>query len=387
MATLTGFHLIDSLARIQPDAWDLLLPQTPSAPPCVRHAYLSALETSGCVGRDTGWLPRHATLWSEGKLVAAMPLYLKTHSWGEYVFDWAWARAYQQHGLDYYPKWLAAIPFTPIPGPRVLGQTPDLRRQLVTKVQSLATDSGLSSLHVLFPSDDDLTLLQDVGLPLRHGVQFHWENVDDDARPYANFEAFLASLNHDKRKKIRQERRRAAEHGLSIRWLDGHTATLADWAFLYRCYANTYALHRSTPYLNRDFFQRLAQDLPDNVSLLIAAHNDVAVACAYFLRDEEALYGRYWGSLRQLPFLHFELCYYQAIDFCIHHGLRRFEGGAQGEHKLARGLLPIKTHSAHWIADPRFRAAVADFLGHERNQMAFYLDELSEHAPYRAPND
>ena len=385
MTSPNEFRLLGSIADITPQDWDALLPPTPT--PCLHHAYLHALEASGCVGEASGWTPRHATLWIDGRLAAAMPLYLKTHSWGEYVFDWAWAEAYQRHGLDYYPKWLCAIPFTPVPGPRVLGQDPRARELLMAGVSRLAESSALSSLHVLFPSGRELASLQQNGLSLREGVQFRWSNTGTDGLPYTDFDAFLGSLNHDKRKKIRQERRRASAYGLSLRWLNGHTATHEDWHFLYRCYANTYALHRSTPYLNLDFFLRLARDRPEQVVLLVAARAGLPMACAFFLRDEEALYGRYWGTVEPLPFLHFELCYYQAIEHCIAHGLQRFEGGAQGEHKVARGLLPVKTHSAHWIADPRFRTAVDDFLGRERQHMSFYLDELNERAPYRSSTD
>ena len=385
MTSPDEFRLLGSIADIAPQDWDALLPPAPT--PCLHHAYLHALEASGCVGEASGWTPRHATLWTDGRLAAAMPLYLKTHSWGEYVFDWAWAEAYQRHGLDYYPKWLCAIPFTPVPGPRVLGQDPRARERLMAGVSRLAESSALSSLHVLFPGERELASLQQNGLSLREGVQFRWSNTGTDGSPYADFDAFLGSLNHDKRKKIRQERRRASAHGLSLSWLNGHTATHEDWHFLYRCYANTYALHRSTPYLNLDFFLRLARNLPEQVVLLVAARAGLPVACAFFLRDEETLYGRYWGAVEPLPFLHFELCYYQAIEHCIAHGLQRFEGGAQGEHKVARGLLPVKTHSAHWIADPRFRTAVDDFLGRERQHMGFYLDELNERAPYRSSTD
>ncbi len=385
MTSPDEFRLLGSIADIAPQDWDALLPPAPT--PCLHHAYLHALEASGCVGEASGWTPRHATLWTDGRLAAAMPLYLKTHSWGEYVFDWAWAEAYQRHGLDYYPKWLCAIPFTPVPGPRVLGQDPRARERLMAGVSRLAESSALSSLHVLFPGERELASLQQNGLSLREGVQFRWSNTGTDGLPYTDFDAFLGSLNHDKRKKIRQERRRASAHGLSLSWLNGHTATHEDWHFLYRCYANTYALHRSTPYLNLDFFLRLARARPEQVVLLVAARAGVPVACAFFLRDEETLYGRYWGAVEPLPFLHFELCYYQAIEHCIAHGLQRFEGGAQGEHKVARGLLPVKTHSAHWIADPRFRTAVDDFLGRERQHMSFYLDELNERAPYRSSTD
>ena len=385
MTSPDEFRLLGSIADIAPQDWDALLPPAPT--PCLHHAYLHALEASGCVGEASGWTPRHATLWTDGRLAAAMPLYLKTHSWGEYVFDWAWAEAYQRHGLDYYPKWLCAIPFTPVPGPRVLGQDPRARERLMAGVSRLAESSALSSLHVLFPGERELASLQQNGLSLREGVQFRWSNTGTDGSPYADFDAFLGSLNHDKRKKIRQERRRASAHGLSLSWLNGHTATHEDWHFLYRCYANTYALHRSTPYLNLDFFLRLARNLPEQVVLLVAARAGLPVACAFFLRDEETLYGRYWGAVEPLPFLHFELCYYQAIEHCIAHGLQRFEGGAQGEHKVARGLLPVKTYSAHWIADPRFRTAVDDFLGRERQHMSFYLDELNERAPYRSSTD
>ncbi|THF65820.1 N-acetyltransferase [Pseudothauera nasutitermitis] len=368
-------HLLDSLAEIDPARWDHLAGDEPG----LSHAYLHSLESSGCVDAHSGWQTRHATLWHGGELVAAMPLYEKQHSWGEYVFDWAWAEAYTRHGLAYYPKWLAAVPFTPVPGRRLLGNCAEDRRALLHAVLAMVRASGHSSFHLLFPADDEIPWLAEAGLMLRQGVQFHWRN-----RGYRDFDGFLALLNHDKRKKIRQERRRAAAHGLNTRWLDGHTASAEDWAFFHRCYRGTYALHRSTPYLNLDFFTMLASRAPDSVRLLIAERTGQPVAAAFFLHARGTLHGRYWGALEALPFLHFELCYYQAIEYCIAHGLQRFEGGAQGEHKLSRGLEPVATCSAHWIADPRFRRALDDFLARERAGVGFYLDELAERTPFRS---
>ena len=399
-----GFRLFPAIARIDARQWDALVDaSTASAAPCVRHAFLRTLEESGCVGGRSGWTATHATLWREGTLCAAMPLYLKAHSWGEYVFDWAWAEAYQRHGLDYYPKWLGAVPFTPIPGPRLLGRDDGARRELLAALLEQARESGLSSLHLLFPLDTERALLEAAGLMIREGVQFHWENPPASAnepaspgagtvrsvppRRWAGFEDFLASLASSKRKKIRQERRRAAAHGLHLQWLDGHEARDEDWAFFAHCYATTYALHRSTPYLSADFFLRLAHSMPEAVRLLVARRDGHPVAAAFFLCDREALYGRYWGCIEDLPFVHFELCYYQAIEYCLEHGLARFEGGAQGEHKLARGLLPVRTYSAHWLADARFRGAVDDWLARERAGVSHYLDELAEHSPFRHDRD
>lgn len=397
-----GLHLLSRIADIDAACWDGLLDASSvAAPRVLRHAYLATLEDSGCVGGRTGWTPAHATLWQRGELVAAMPLYIKAHSYGEYVFDWAWAQAYDRHGLDYYPKWLSAVPFTPIPGPRILGRDLAAREALLDAVLASVRESQCSSFHILFPTEDELPLLVSAGLMVREGVQFHWLNrpatiagdtsvngtpsrdgENGDSR-WKDFDAFLASLNSEKRKKIRQERRRAAAHGLELHWLDGHEARAEDWDFLGRCYAMTYALHRSTPYLSNAFFHRLGERMPDAVRLLLACREGQPIAAAFFLCDDKALYGRYWGALDNLSFLHFELCYYQAIAYCIAHGLERFEGGAQGEHKLARGLGPVRTYSAHWIADPRFRRAVDDYLARERDGMDGYVDELNERSPFR----
>ncbi|ATE60276.1 GNAT family N-acetyltransferase [Thauera sinica] len=373
-----GFLLVDGLSGIDAAEWDALARDDGVVAPALSHAFLHTLEDTGCVGRGTGWTPRHATLWCDGRLAAAMPLYEKQHSYGEYVFDWAWAEAYARHGLPYYPKWLAAVPFTPLPGRRLLGRDTEARRALLHAVLEHVRDSRHSSFHLLLPTDEEAGWLRDAGLLIRQGVQFHWTNTG-----YRDFDDFLVGLNHEKRKKIRQERRRSAAHGLDLCWLDGHTASSDDWAFFFRCYATTYALHRSTPYLNARFFSGLARRQPETVRLLIAARAGQPVASAFFLCDRRTLYGRYWGAIEHLPFLHFELCYYQAIEYCIRHGLAIFEGGAQGEHKLARGLLPVTTRSAHWIADPRFRHAVNDYLARETAGVELYLDELTERTPFR----
>lgn len=362
------------LAELPAEAWNAIAgPQ-----PCLQHAFLNAFEDSGAVSRTRGWVPHHASLWSGESLIAAMPLYEKHHSWGEYVFDWAWAQAYEQHQLPYYPKWLSAIPFTPVPGPRLLGVSEDARRQLLAAVMDWVQGGGHSSFHVLFPRPSDARLLADAGLMLRDGMQFHWRNAG-----YADFEGFLTSLNRDKRKKIRQERRRVREAGIDFRWYRGDEVDASLQAFFYRCYALTYAIRRSMPYLEPDFFTRVHAALPDATRLLVAYRNGEPLACAWFLADDEALYGRYWGAVEDISCLHFETCYYQAIEYAIDHGLQRFEGGAQGEHKLSRGLLSTPTCSAHWIRDPRFADAIDDFLRRERHGVSLYLDELNERQPFR----
>lgn len=382
MSIKDGFVLLGSLSEIGVADWDAIASDERGiVAPALSHAFLYTLEHTGCVGHGTGWTARHATLWNKGRLIAALPLYEKQHSFGEYVFDWAWADAYERNGLPYYPKLLAALPFTPLPGRRLLGRDEFARRTLLDHVLHYARVSGYSSLHLLLPTEEECVWLNSTGMLLRHGVQFHWRNRD-----YADFDSFLATLNHEKRKKIRQERRRAAELGLTLRWLDGEQATSADWAFFYRCYATTYALHRSTPYLTPAFFPELAQRLPHGVRLLVAERDGTPVAAALFLCDRETLYGRYWGATEALPFLHFELCYYQGIEYCIRNTLQRFEGGAQGEHKMSRGLMPVTTHSAHWISDLRFRDAVDRYLARESAGVDAYLAELSERSPFRKLN-
>jgi predicted N-acyltransferase len=305
-----------------------------------------------------------------------MPLYLKSHSRGEYVFDWAWADAYHRNGLEYYPKLLSAIPFSPISGPRLLAPTTEVKRRLICAALELARSA--SSLHVLFPTLEETDELHAHGMLVRRGVQFHWRN-----QGYESFEQFLLALSHDKRKKIRQERRKVSETGIRFRRVTGRDLTADDWKFFTSCYNTTYRAHHSTPYLNYAFFARLGETLPDNVMLVIAELEGQPLASALNLMDDEALYGRYWGATGYVPNLHFETCYYQAIEFCIERGIAVFEGGAQGEHKLARGFTPIETCSTHWLKHPAFAEAIEKFLGRESAGIEQYIDELTERSPFR----
>lgn len=368
--------------------WDALVEARPDATPFVRHAFLAALHDSGSATGETGWHPQFLTVEdADGRLVAACPLYLKDHSYGEYVFDWAWADAYRRHGLRYYPKLLDAVPFTPVPGPRLLARDDDGRAVLLDAMRAIATDAKLSSAHLLFIDDADLAAVRTAatdGWMLRSTVQFHWTNRTPE--PYADFADFLARLHRDKRKKIQQERRRVAEAGVELVTLEGEAITTADWDFFHRCYTLTYAAHHSTPYLTRDFFARMQATMPANWLMTVARRGTDRIAASLVAIDRPhgVAYGRYWGATEAVPCLHFEACYYQPLAWCIAQRFRRFEGGAQGEHKMARGLLPVQTFSAHWLAHPRFAEAVADFLAREGAGVDGYLDELSERLPFRA---
>jgi predicted N-acyltransferase len=368
-------RILESLASVPAAQWDRLAGEHPF----LRHAFLSALEEAGCACAGTGWSPCHATLWENGTLVGAMPLYLKSHSYGEYVFDWGWAEAYHKHGLDYYPKLLCAVPFTPATGPRLLAGTPERRRALLDAAFALAAKRGASSVHVLLPTAEEAAELEARGLMLRSSVQFHWENPG-----YRDFDEFLAGMSHDKRKKIKQERRRVREAGIDFRRLSGRDASEREWDFFTWCYQRTYRLHYSTPYLNRTLFRRLARDMPDNVLLVIGEREGKPVAAALNVHNGHTMYGRYWGAAEYQSGLHFETCYYQAIEACIERGIRLFEGGAQGEHKLSRGLLPVRTLSAHWLAHSKFARAVEHFLDREQRGIGAYLDELNEHSPFKS---
>jgi len=308
-----------------------------------------------------------------------MPLYIKFHSYGEYVFDWAWAQAYQQHGLNYYPKLVNAVPFTPVTGQRLLASSPQDRELLLLSAIELARELGASSLHCLFPTEQQASEMQTQGMLLRSGVQFHWQN-----RNYADFDAYLAGMSHAKRKKIRQERRKVGDAGVAFEHIRGRDATPAHWEFFHECYNATYQQHRSTPYLNLDFFKTIGRVQPDNLLLIIASRAGRPIASALNFFNAHSLYGRYWGSTETLPGLHFETCYYQAIQFCIDHRISTFEGGAQGEHKVARGFLPTPTWSAHWLAHPEFSRAVEEFLAREARGVAQYMTELNESSPFKS---
>lgn len=307
-----------------------------------------------------------------------MLLYLKSHSYGEYVFDWAWADVFERYGFTYYPKLLVAIPFTPVTGPRLLSRRPDVQLMFCQLLTQQMERNSLSSAHVLFPDELSSAMLRNAGWLERNGVQFRWENEG-----FGDFDDFLGQLSHDKRKKIRQERKKIAAAGITCKRLQGDEIKPQDWDFFFGCYENTYRQHHSTPYLTREFFHLLGERLPDNILLVIAEHAGKPVASAFNLFGADTLYGRYWGAIGYMPGLHFELCYYQAQEFCIEQKLRYFEGGAQGEHKLARGFRPRITRSFHKIARPEFEAAIRDHAEHEAKGMEMYHDELEERAPYK----
>jgi predicted N-acyltransferase len=375
----------DDPLELDAAAWDALVEASPAATPFMRHAYLAALHASGSAVARSGWAPRFLTIERDGRLDAACPLYLKSHSYGEYVFDWAWANAYESAGLRYYPKLLSAVPFTPVPGPRLLARSQPARTALLRAMQALAERGGLSSAHVLFLDDDDRAAAEAAGWMLRSTVQFHWSNRAPVR--YADFADFLASLQRDKRRKIQQERRTVADAGVVFDVLQGEAIGAADWDFFHRCYTGTYRAHHSTPYLTRDFFARMAQTMAGHWLLFVARRAGEPIGCSLIALDPARgqAFGRYWGALEPLRCLHFEACYYQPLQWCIEQGYRRFEGGAQGEHKMARGLLPVRTHSAHWLADARFADAVARFLEREGEGVEAYVGELSERNPFKAP--
>jgi predicted N-acyltransferase len=363
--------------------WNRLLDAQAAPTPFLRHEYLSALHDSGSAVPESGWAPQFVGIYAGEELVGAAALYLKSHSYGEYVFDWAWADAYRRHGLRYYPKLLGAVPFTPVPGTRLLARDDATRDLLVAALHRIAVEGKLSSAHVLFIDEPDRAAFERAGWLLREGVQFHW--TQDETHPIADFDDLLSRLQREKRKKINQERRRVAEQGVRFSTHAGADIDEGLWDFFYRCYTLTYQAHHSTPYLTREFFSRMASTMARHWVMFVAhrAGTPVAASLVAIDPDRRSAWGRYWGCTEPLSCVHFEACYYQPLAWCLANGYQRFEGGAQGEHKMARGLLPVKTASAHWLRDARFAEAVADFLASEGAGIEQYVDELRERNPFK----
>ncbi len=380
-------RVLDRIQAISAEHWDGLL--AADSTPFLRYSFLAALENHGCVGGNTGWQVAHLAIYptDSNKPIGLMPLYLKSHSYGEYVFDWSWAEAYNQHGMQYYPKALCAIPFTPVQGSRMLldqEHDPERTQQwLIQGLKQLLIQNGLSSAHVLFAEQKTQDALLAQGFMARDAVQFHWNNES-----YATMDVFLDQLTMKRRKNIRRERKQVADADVKFRHTPGTLASEADWAFFYQCYANTYLEHHSSPYLNEAFFQDWGQQMPECLHLIIAEKENRPIAASLLVVDKKApiptAYGRYWGSIEYIPCLHFETAYYQAIEYCIQEGIQIFEGGAQGQHKMARGFLPVTVQSAHWIKDPEFATAVERFLKRERAGIGAYVDELAEHSPLKS---
>lgn len=368
-----------SMARIKVSDWNSLLS---GGVPFLRHEFLAALENSGSVGAPTGWQPAHLTVTQGDTLIAAMPLYIKNNSYGEYVFDWSWADAYHRYGRHYYPKLLTAVPFTPSQSPRILLDKQTTLESIMTPVVNAIKDyldeQGMSSWHVLFPEQPGLSELRSLGLIRRVGVQYHWLN-----HGYRNFDDFLATLSSRKRKNMKKERQSVAAQGVSFEHISAAEATENHWQIFYRFYQSTYEVRGQRGYLRESFFQQIAKSMPENLFLIMARHQSDYVAGALFLKDDNTLYGRYWGCAQEFYNLHFETCYYQGIEYCIQHGLKKFDAGAQGEHKLRRGFEPIMTQSFHWIADADFRRAIKNFCDEEAAHIEQYRDHAEEYLPFK----
>ncbi|MBE2211094.1 MAG: N-acetyltransferase [Xanthomonadaceae bacterium] len=369
-------RLLSSLDSIDPSTWDAL---HGSDNPLISHAFLSALERTGCLRPDWGWQPHHLTLWEDGELLAAAPMYLKSNSHGEFVFDHAWAHAYEQHGLEYFPKWLCAVPYSPVTGPRLLAPTPELRHELTRAMAQVCELQGLSSVHVNFHEHAEDA---DFGPEwmLREDIQYHWANEAG----WCDFDDFLGAMDHKHRKNIRQERRRVFDAGVTFRQLHGDEASEADIEAIHGFYLQTFAEYGNSPALTLDFIREIGRIMPRNLLIILAEKDDETIAGALCLRSSTTLYGRYWGSHLQLPGLHFETCYYQGIEYCLREGLTHFEPGAQGEHKLARGFLPTPVRSRHWVANARFRHALDAWCTDEVASVRRYARQAMLHSPFKA---
>jgi predicted N-acyltransferase len=378
---LKAARILSSITKIDACHWNAL---AGAEQPFLRHEFLLAAEQSGCAVARTGWMPQHLIIETQdGVPVAALPMFRKTHSRGEFVFDFSWASAYAQHGMAYYPKLLSAVPFTPVRGPRLLigaqAEPAVLTKALIDAALEFARSEGFSSWHVLFPTDATADDLERAGLVLRRDCQFHWFN-----QGYGSFEEFLSTFTAEKRKKAKRERRRVAEAGIEFDTRHGGDMTDALWEAIYSFYADTFHRHGHEPYLNLSFFKRVAAALPDSIMIKIARIGSAPIAAAIFFVGADALFGRYWGAGGNYHSLHFETCYYQGIEYCIERKLQRFEPGTQGEHKVPRGFVPTLTRSAHYIADPRFAAAIRDFARREARGVDEYAASVNEHVPYHA---
>ncbi|MDD5321824.1 MAG: GNAT family N-acetyltransferase [Methylococcales bacterium] len=370
---------INSMTQVDCADWNRL---TGDAYPFLRHEFLLALEQSGSVSGHTGWSPSHLLVIDEDELIALMPLYLKQHSWGEYVFDHQWAQAYQQQGLAYYPKWLTAIPFTPCQGARIVTKAAvdplGVMQLLLAFIKQLSEQRGISSWHCLFPASQQLELLQSLGLNIREGVQFHWFN-----QGYRDFNDFLQTLSASKRKMLKRERRRVNEQGVRLLRIAGPDVSDSQWQVFFQFYTMTYLKRGSQPYLNLGFFQQIAANMGDQLMLVLAIKDNKYVAAALSFVGADTLYGRYWGCYEEYNSLHFEACYYQGLDYCIEHGLKQFDSGAQGEHKISRGFEPITTYSAHWLKDERLAKAIEHFLAREQKAVRLYKQDAASYLPFK----
>jgi len=381
----TDMHstIIGSLNEVSSHEWNTL---HGTQMPFLRHEFLSALEKYHCVGKATGWIPQHILLYEDKTLLGAIPQYLKTNSYGELVFDWAWAEAYQRSGLHYYPKLVIAIPYTPASGPRLLiaphADRDKISVQLIQCALEYARQYNVSSLHCLFPHQDDLQQFTQQGLLPRIGCQFHWHNLPGKEN-YRDFDDYLEHFTSRKRKKIRRERRAVTEAGISLQRLYGNELSDAQWQTVHRHYSSTFDRLSGYATLSLDFFREISRTLPQQLIVILAEHQGNTVASAICFRDNITLYGRHWGCDTHFQNLHFEACYYQGLEYCIEHRLQCFDPGAQGEHKISRGFLPTTTWSAHWIAEPRFRTAIEDFLQRETQSMQHYIDNLHKHSPFK----
>ena len=366
-------RIVSSMDEFPRAQWNALLPDNN---PFIRHEFLAALEHGDCL-RPYGWVPQHLGVWSDERLVAAMPMYLKNNTYGEFVFDFSWAQAYERHGLRYFPKLVVSVPYSPATGTRLLVSDPIYIKTLLEAAQNHARQIDASSLHILFPTEPEMCQLEAQGTLRRAGCQFHWTNHD-----YRDFDDYLSTFTAEKRKKLRRERRHVQEAGVELEVVHGGEANDAQWEAYHRFYVSTFDRLGGMPTLSMQFFRELGAALPDQVVLVLAKHQGRYVAGAFCLRSDDTLYGRHWGCDAQFHSLHFEACYYQGIEYCIRHGLKRFEPGAQGEHKVGRGFVPTLTWSAHWLANPTFANAIGDFVRRERSAVDQYMQELNTHLPF-----